>query len=247
MIDFHCHLDLFDDPEQVALECEQMGIYVLSVTTTPKAWPKTVALAKGKRYIRTALGLHPELAHERFKEISLLERLLDETRYVGEIGLDGSPSHRQYADIQLNVFEHILAASQEHGGHIYTVHSRGAADVVLATLQKYRCAPTAVLHWFSGTQTQLKAAVALDCWFSVGPAMLNSAKGKALAARMPRDRILTETDGPFARNGRRPMKPADAYLATAQLALLWSMTDAEATIQIKQNLKALLMRISGTA
>jgi TatD DNase family protein len=247
LIDFHCHLDLFDDPPQLAADCEKAGIYVLSVTTTPKAWPKTAALAKGKRYIRTALGLHPELAHERFNEVSLLERLLDETRYIGEIGLDGSPAHRSHAEVQLKVFERILASAQDRGGRIYTIHSRGAADAVLTSLQKHRCAPTAVLHWFSGSKTELTSAIALDCWFSVGPAMLRSEKGKALAAQMPRGRVLTETDGPFARSGKRPLTPADARLAAEELARLWSMTEDEAVAQIRQNLKDLLVRVPGTA
>lgn len=246
MIDFHCHLDLFDDPQRIAADCEKAGIYVLSVTTTPKAWPKTAALAKGTRYIRTALGLHPELAHERFNEVSLLERLLDETRYVGEIGLDGSPAHRSHSDIQLKVFDRILTSAQDRGGRIYTIHSRGAADAVLASLRRHRCGPTAVLHWFSGSKTELKSAIALDCWFSVGPAMLRSDKGKALAAQMPRDRVLTETDGPFARSGKRPLTPVDARVAVAELAALWSVTEGEAFSQIRQNLKDLLSRVPGT-
>jgi TatD DNase family protein len=247
LIDFHCHLDLFEDPQQVATACENAGIYVLSVTTTPKAWPKTAALAKGRRYIRTALGLHPELAHERFNEVSLLERLLDETRYVGEIGLDGSPTHRSYAEVQLKVFERILSSAQDRGGRIYTIHSRGAADAVLTSLHKHRCGPTAVLHWFSGSKSELKSAIAIDCWFSVGPAMLRSEKGKALAAQMPRGRVLTETDGPFARSGKRPLTPADARVAAAYLAALWSVTEEEAMAQIRRNLKDLLSRVPGTA
>jgi TatD DNase family protein len=63
---------------------------------------------------------------------------------------------------------------------------------------------------------------------------------------MPRGRVLTETDGPFARSGRRPLTPADAEVAAAELAALWSMTEAEAAAQIKQNLKALLTRVPGT-
>ncbi|MGJ4948671.1 Qat anti-phage system TatD family nuclease QatD [Bradyrhizobium sp. HKCCYLS20291] len=246
MIDFHCHLDLFDDPQKLAADCEKAGIYVLSVTTTPKAWPKTAALGRGTRYIRTALGLHPELAHERFNEVSLFERLLDETRYVGEIGLDGSPAYRPHAEVQLRVFERILASAQDRGGRIYTIHSRGAADAVLASLQKHRCGSTAVLHWFSGSKSELKAAIALDCWFSVGPVMLRSDKGKALAAQMPRDRVLTETDGPFARSGKRPLTPVDSQVAVLELASLWSVTEEEAGLLIKQNLRELLVRVPGT-
>ena len=73
-------------------------------------------LGRNRRRIRTALGLHPQLAHERFRELPLFEALLGETRYVGEIGLDGSPAHRQHADIQRKVFERALAASRDLGG-----------------------------------------------------------------------------------------------------------------------------------
>lgn len=77
--------------------------------------------------------------------------------------------------------------------------------------------------------------------------MLRSEKGRALAAHMPRKRILTETDGPFARNGKRPLTPADAQIATAELASVWSVTEAEAAAQIKKNLRDLLTRVPDTA
>lgn len=70
------------------------------------------------------------------------------------------------------------------GGRIYTIHSRGAAGAVLTSLREHRCGPTAVLHWFSGSQTQLKSAITLDCWFSVGPAMLRTEKGRARQKRV---------------------------------------------------------------
>ena len=76
--------------------------------------------------------------------------------------------------------------------------------------------------------------------------MLRSEKGRALATQMPRDRVLTETDGPFTRSGKRPLTPADARVAAAELAVLWSVTEAEAVALIKQNLKALLTRVPGT-
>ncbi|MGO2232257.1 TatD family hydrolase [Psychrobacter sp.] len=58
-----------------------------------------------------------------------------------------------------------------------------------------------VLQFFqhSSTQGQLKRAVNMGCWFTVGPAMLNTKKGQSLVSMMPKDRILTETDGPFAK------------------------------------------------
>lgn len=243
MIDFHCHLDLFEDPDGLAERCEAARVHVLSVTTTPKAWRKTVLLSRGRRCIRTALGLHPQLAHERFHELPLLEALLGETRYVGEIGLDGSPPHRQHADIQRKVFERALVASRERGGRIYTVHSRGAARAVVDTLKAQGCGETAVLHWFSGTAKELQAAIAIGCWFSVGPAMLRSANGRGLTAAMPRNRVLTETDGPFAKRGVRSLTPLDVRDAVLELAQIWSLTEQEVDAQLHNNLKDLLATV----
>src|SRR5690242_13201410 len=75
VIDFHCHLDLYPNPSQVARECAARGIYVLSVTTTPSAWTGTAALSEGMPRIRTALGLHPQLANQRISELEIFERL----------------------------------------------------------------------------------------------------------------------------------------------------------------------------
>ncbi len=105
MIDFHCHLDLYPDPQAIVRAADKAGIYILSVTTTPKAWRGTSALAKECARIRTALGFHPQLAHQRHHELALFEGLLPETRYVGEIGLDGTPEFREHAAIQRRVFE----------------------------------------------------------------------------------------------------------------------------------------------
>jgi TatD DNase family protein len=243
LIDFHCHLDLFDDPERVAAQSDKAAIYVLSVTTTPKAWRKTNALSNDRRHIRTALGLHPQLAHERSKELTLFDSLLDETRYVGEVGLDGSEEYRSHADVQMRVFDHVLATSRDRGGRIFTIHSRRAAAPVLSALRRHECASTAVLHWFSGTQRELDEATRLGCWFSVGPAMLRSAKGRQLVSRMPRDRVLTETDGPFAHEGKRPLNPADVIIAVKQLAVLWSVSADEVDHQLSCNLRELVSRV----
>ena len=89
MIDFHCHLDLYPDPHEITRECRKRGLDVLSVTTTPSAWGGTSALGGGT--IVTALGLHPQLAHQRKDDLSLFDRLLPGSEYVGEVGLDGAP------------------------------------------------------------------------------------------------------------------------------------------------------------
>lgn len=243
MIDFHCHLDLYADPRQVAQQCAERGLYVLSVTTTPSAWEGTYALAGSHSRIKTALGLHPQLAHQRKSELVLFERLLPRARYVGEVGLDGSSDLKQHWADQLAVFNRILSCCQEQKGRVISIHSRRAAKPVLDTLSKYPGAGIPVLHWFSGSQRDLDQAIATGCWFSVGPAMLAGDRGRALVSRMPQDRILTETDGPFAQLDGGPAWPWDVSRAVEVLAALWQMPTVAAERTIEDNLKGLLRSV----
>lgn len=244
MIDFHCHLDLYPNPHKVAEEAQSRGAGVLSVTTTPSAWPGTSKLADGRPVIRTAIGLHPQIAAERKHEIRLFERYLPETQFVGEIGLDGSPDQRATWSDQQEVFERILLACNEVGNKVLSIHSRRAADPVLDSLEKYEGPNTPILHWFSGTQSQLKRAVDLGCWFSVGPAMLAGAKGKTLVAKMPKNRVLLETDGPFTQFRQSSLKPWDVTEGCRLLANLWDEEYAVVEHQIKNNEGALLRPVS---
>ncbi len=239
MIDFHCHLDLYPDPHAIARECVARGLYILSVTTTPSAWAGTAALAHEAPRIRTALGLHPQIAHERKGELPLLERLLPDVRYVGEIGLDGGPEYKRHWQDQVFVFTRILELCAGVGGRVLTIHSRRAAVSVLDALEAHPGAGTPILHWFSGTQRELARAVDLNCWFSVGPAMLASEKGRALAAKMPRDRLLTETDGPFAQLEGSMALPWDAERAITLLADMWTEPETAVRDRLATNLRRL--------
>jgi TatD DNase family protein len=239
VIDFHCHLDLYPNPYQVANDCVSRNLDVLSVTTTPSAWSGTTALAHGSAHIRTALGLHPQLAHERKSELLLFERFLPDARYVGEIGLDGTPEFKRHWSDQTLVFTYILSACARAGGRILSIHSRRAATPVLDALQAHSGAGTPILHWFSGSQRELARAVELGCWFSVGPAMLVGSKGRDLTANMPRDRVLTESDGPFARVDGRAALPWDSERAATGLAELWAKPVDEVREQLVSNLRCL--------
>lgn len=240
MIDFHAHLDLYPDPSAVARECQERGMYVLSVTTTPSAWEGTSALAAGNSRIRTALGLHPELAAQRGAELAIFDRILPTTRYIGEVGLDGTPQLARGWDAQVRVFEHVLAACVSAGGRILSVHSRRAELEVLTRLEAAPGAGTPVLHWFSGSLRALERAVECGCWFSVGPQMLRAQKGRTLVTAMPRDRILTESDGPFTVHEGRPAMPWDVHSAVLELARIWGYSDSEAAGQVRSNLDSLV-------
>lgn len=239
MIDFHAHLDLYPDPSAVAKECSAQGIYVLSVTTTPSAWKGTSALVVPGSRIRTALGLHPQIAHQRKSELELFDKYLPDTPYVGEIGLDGAPEFKKYWDDQIAVFEHILHGCTRLGGRIMSIHSRRATSGVLDRLEAFPNAGVPILHWFSGSRRELDRAVSLKCWFSVGPAMLLATKSRDLVSNMPRERILTETDGPFAQVEGRNAMPWDAKRVAVQLADLWKIPIEDVEQKLYSNLRQL--------
>jgi TatD DNase family protein len=240
VIDFHCHLDLYPDPNRMAEECRARGIYILAMTTTPTAWPTSSRLAHEGDRIRTALGLHPQLAHERQAELSVFDKHLSETRYVGEIGLDGAPEFRDHWGVQLKVFAHILEACGRVGGRIMSIHSRRASKAVIEQLAEHKGAGTPILHWFSGTLRELQRAIDLGCWFSVGPAMLRSERGRELAAHMPQDRTLTETDGPFAQIDGKSLMPWDVQQAVELLSTIWSVPVEVVESRLRDNLRGLV-------
>ena len=243
MIDFHSHLDLYPDPPRIVAECEKRGIYILSVTTTPSAWTGTSAIAASSKRIRTSLGLHPQLAHQRRVELELFSDLLPSVKYVGEVGLDGAPEYKGHWKDQMDVFRHVLRDCQRAGGRVISIHSRRAASQVLEELERFPSAGCAVFHWFSGSKRELSKALSAGHWFSVGLPMLNAEKGREIIRLLPKDRVLTETDGPFSQFNGRPALPWDVADAEVALAKLWG----EGLLETQQRLESNLQELSSVA
>ncbi|WP_339112887.1 Qat anti-phage system TatD family nuclease QatD [Thioclava sp. GXIMD2076] len=239
MIDFHCHLDLFPRPQAVTSQVEAARIYMLSVTTTPKAFAKTARLPAKASRIRTALGLHPQLAHERHQEVDLFCRLVSETRYVGEIGLDGGNEFARHIVLQKEVFNRLLRSCSDAGGKILSIHSRHASGEVLEALKQHPGCGTPVLHWFTGSIRDAERAVGMGAWFSVGLPMLRSKRAGSLLAKIPRERILTETDAPFASTKGDAYPHAALSSAVAELAKHWKCTPVDAQKTLAVNLRTM--------
>jgi TatD DNase family protein len=233
-VDAHCHIDLYPRPKDIVAGAEANGVYTIAVTNAPSVFAHTLALAKGCRFVRAALGLHPELVRTHGHELERMLQLLPETRYVGEIGLDFSTNDGEDHQRQVRVFTAILERCAAAGNKVLTVHSRRASsDVVAAFGPSFP--GIVILHWFSGPMRDLNRAIEAGMYFSVNPAMAKSANGRKLTAAMPRDRVLTETDGPFVQMGGRPAAPADTGEVLAYLASLWSCSIAEAKATVLTN------------
>jgi TatD DNase family protein len=210
----------------------------LAVNTTPKAWDITNRLVFPNKRIRTALGFHTQLVSDRYQEIELFESLVHKTKYIGEIGLDGSNEHKSSFNIQVKIFRRILSTINRHGGKIMSIHSRNSVSFILDELHKTEGVP--ILHWFSGNKIELDKAIRQGCWFSINPSMINSTKGSNLISSIPKEKILTETDGPFIQHNSSPMMPWDVEIIFPNLAKIWNMSVIEAKHQVFSNFKSLM-------
>lgn len=240
MIDFHVHLDLYPNIAEVLKGISIRQLDVLSVTNTPSAWEGTYALAADLPQIKTALGLHPQIAHERYGELQLFDKLINKTKYIGEVGLDGGREFKQYWEIQMMVFQHILKSCENAGGKILSIHSRHAVDEVLNSLEVTPKAGKCILHWFTGNRTQLIRAINLGCWFSVGPAMLRTKRARDLVLKIPIDRLITETDGPFTKIDKNIAMPWDVSVAIKKLAHIWDMSIDDVERRVHSNIQELI-------
>lgn len=240
MIDFHCHLDLYPNALNILTEVARRNEFTLAVTTSPRAFLGTSRLFAGKQTIHVGLGLHPEVAEAKQNEESLLVQLVSSTRFIGEIGLDGSARFKHSLPLQERIFTNVIAECQSQGGRVMSIHSRGAESRLLTILEAHPNAGIPVLHWFSGSRRELKRAIELGCWFSVGPAMLAGEKGRTHLGEMPLDRVLPETDGPFAQHRGVALMPWEALNISSHLELLTGSTKAEVSTMLRANLKRLL-------
>lgn len=240
MIDFHCHLDLYQNSKVLLPIVAKRNIFTLVVTTSPRAWQMTSKIFAGYDNIKIAVGLHPEIVGSKVKERSLLISSIKNVIFVGEVGIDGSSKYQDTMPIQESIFTETLIECQKAGGKILSIHSRNAVSRVLGLIEKYNRDSIPVLHWFSGTLKEANYAVDLGCWFSVGPVMANGERGRALLKKLPLDKILPETDGPFATYHSQPLMPWDAINIADTLAELWGITKDKVCLQLQQNLMTLL-------
>ena len=238
LIDTHCHLDAYPSTADILRAATSAGVEVVAVTNTPDAYRRLATLLPRSGPARPALGLHPLHARQLgMPGVLRFSRHAGQAAWIGEIGLDFSPAGRDTRTVQLTVFEALLALPQLRDRPV-TVHSRGAER---ETIQRLVSAGTrAVLHWYTGPLAVAEDALAAGLSFSVNPAMVTSAKGRALLARLPHDRILLETDGPYARRAGQPCAPADLPALTDDLARQWQATSAYVYDTIVDNQRRLL-------
>lgn len=195
MIDTHCHFDMMPQPEAYIRQRELAGDIVIGMTNLPSHFQMGQPHLRGYKHIRLALGLHPLLAAESMLEVTLFKRLVNQTSYIGEIGLDFSKEGLATKDEQVAVLRELLSAIRGKK-KIVSVHSRKAEKELLDLLCEYEI-ENVIFHWYSGPVALIPAILEQGYYFSVNEAMCLSKNGRAIIDKIPRERVLTETDAPY--------------------------------------------------
>jgi TatD DNase family protein len=195
VIDTHAHLEPAEAPA-VLDRARAAGVdRVVVVATTVRQAAETLTLADAHEGVYACLGVHPHEAGSP-ADLEELRSLLGHERAVavGETGLD---YFRDYAPraAQRALFDRELALARELGKPV-VIHTRAADEDTLTALAGF--GGTVVLHCFSSPPL-LEPALERG-WYVSFAGNVTYPKAPELrdaAARVPRDRILAETDSPY--------------------------------------------------
>ena len=222
LIDSHCHLDFPDfaaELDAVVGRARAAGIErMVTICTRVRRHGEVLAIADRFADVYCSVGTHPHYAHEELDVTAadLVERARDaKVVAIGEVGLDyhydNSPR-----DAQEHGFRTHIAAARQTGLPL-VIHSREADDDTARILEEEtgKGAFRAVLHCFTGGADLARRAIALGHFISFTGILTfkNSAPLRAIAAELPADRILIETDAPYLAPGRhRGKRNEPAYV-----------------------------------
>lgn len=234
MIDVHCHFDMAKNPEKYISDNEKRQIITIGMTNLPSHFHMGVNHVRRYKYIRLALGLHPLRAKEHAKEYSKFRQYIDETSYIGEVGLDFSREGFSTKEIQIKSFKFVLDCIRAKN-KILSLHSRRAEKETLEMIKENRI-ENAIFHWYSGSLNVLKNIVNAGYYFSINSAMTQSNNGKKIIENIPKELILTETDFPF-------VEKSDINSVQKYLSSFWGNSIAEVEKTINSNFKTLLHKI----
>jgi TatD DNase family protein len=255
LVDSHCHLDFDDfsgDLDGIVARARAVGVgRIVTISTRVARQAVLVAIAERFPDVYCSIGTHPHYAHE---ELDLgVDDLIKQTRHaktvaIGEAGLD---RHYDFSPIEAQAqgFRRHIAAARETGLPL-VIHSRDADADMAAILEEEtgKGAFAAVLHCFTGGRDLAERAIALGLFISFTGILTfkKSEELRAIAAALPADRILVETDAPYLAPGRHRGKrnePAFVVETAKVLAQARNVSFEEIARQTTENFFRLFSKV----
>lgn len=241
IIDTHCHIDLYKNPELLLKDCETAGITVLAMTNLPSHFEKGFPFFRHQKKNRLSLGMHPLYSETHKEEFPVFLRNLKNTSYIGEIGLDFSKDGFSTKEVQIKIFTKILE-NVSNQKKLLSIHSRRAEKEVLELLVKYNI-QNAIFHWYSGSASLISKILGAGYYFSINPSMINSENGKRIISQIPIKRILTESDGPFVKFRDKIIHPKDIKTVIDYISETRNINNIGIERQIQDNFNEMIKKI----
>ncbi|MEY2943557.1 MAG: hypothetical protein RLY97_1571 [Pseudomonadota bacterium] len=206
LIDSHCHLNykgLVEQQSEVLARARAAGIGgFLNISTRQREWADIIATADREPDVWASIGIHPHEAdaHADLGEGALLEAAAHpKVIAIGETGLDYYYDHSD-RDTQKALFRTHIQVARATGLPLI-VHTRDAEEDTAAILTEEmgKGAYPALIHCFTASADFAEKMLELGLTISLsGIVTFKNAKDlQAIAAKLPEDRILVETDAPF--------------------------------------------------
>ena len=237
--DTHCHLDFPDfAPEQadIVARAQARGVgRMITISTHVTKFAAIAAIAERYEDVFCTVGTHPN--HALDEPEASPEQLVALARHpkcvaFGEAGLDYHYNHAP-KDTAARVFRNHIAAARMAGLPL-VIHTRDADEDCAKILREEmgQGAFTALLHCFTASQALADTAVELGLYISFSGVVTfkNSQALRDVAASLPLERMLVETDAPFlAPTPHRGKRNEPAFVAetAAVLARLKGLSDAD--------------------
>ena len=231
LIDSHCHLDYFSDAERpdVIARAAAAGIgQMVTIGVTLSQSRQAIAIAESAANVWACVGIHPNHAADEgpVPAPGTIAALTNHPKVIGigESGLDYFYD-KAPQDIQRDNFRAHIRAAQATGLPL-AIHARDADDDIAAILAEERAGGGAfafLLHCFSSTRALAEAAIAMGGYVSFSGILTfpKSHELRQIAADVPLDRLLVETDAPYLApvpfRGKRN-EPAHTAHTAAKLA-----------------------------
>jgi len=203
-VDSHCHLnfpDLAKDLPAILdnMRRNQVG-QALVVSVNLDDWPSIIALAEAHPELWASVGVHPDYEDVAEPEVADLVARAAHPRVIaiGETGLD---YYRlaEPLDWQRERFRRHIQAGRESGLPLI-IHTRAAPEDTIRMLQEEKAEQVGgVMHCFTESWEVAQAALDLGFYISMSGIVTfkNARQIHEVAARVPLDRLLIETDSPY--------------------------------------------------
>lgn len=238
LFDTHFHLDLMESFADTVKEIEENQVYTIAVTNLPVLYSSLKAKLNSK-YIKPALGFHPELINEKYKKyIPKMWPLLNNAKYIGEVGLDFKTGSK-FKKLQISFFEELILRCSTLGAKILTIHSRMSANEVISIIGN-DFNGIAILHWYSGSKSNLERALNNGLYFSINYSMTNSESGRKIIRQIPIERLLLESDSPFVKMENKPFSPKDMRQIVNRISEIKNVDTEKLELELWNNFKKII-------